>query len=106
MPRFLINVWTEWCGMDQTYAAIANDEAELLCLASELAYENFSTFDCFTTLLEDNFPEVEDGEYTDEMQEEMAEIEGEYYGSDIEPWDETRPEEEWDWYELVYDNTK
>ena len=29
MARFLIHVTTEWCGMDQDYAAIANSADDL-----------------------------------------------------------------------------
>lgn len=103
MKRFLIQVTTNWCGMDQEYVAIANDSMELDSLAASLAYDNFSDFDLHTTILEDEYPDVD--EYTDEMHSHVDSIKGDYYGYTIEEWDETRPEEEWEWYNLVYDSS-
>ena len=103
MKRWLINVETNWCGMDNTYSAYAEFEENLYEIAQQLAYENFESFGGFDLILEELFPEVEDGEYTEEMQEAAGEIEGDYYGYYIQSWDESRPEEEWDWYECVYD---
>lgn len=92
MPRFLITITTAWCGMDQTYAAIANTEDELKYVAENAAYDNFVEFDCLAQIMED-----------EDIDEDAAiEIESEYYGYFIEEWDETSPEEEWDWYELIY----
>ena len=79
MKRWLINVDTNWCGMGQTYSAYAETEESLYDIAQQLAYENFDSFDCFNYILEELFPEVEDGEYTEEMQEAAGEIEGDYY---------------------------
>lgn len=104
MKRFLLNVSTEWCGQDNTYAAYAKSEDELYELLDELAYENFLDFGGLENILKELFPDVQPEDYTDEMYEEAAEIEGEYYYSDIEEWDETRSEEEWNEYELVRDN--
>ena len=101
MKRFLLNVSTNWCGEDNTYAAYAESEDELYDLLDELAYENFSDFGGFEKVLEELFPDVEPGDYTEEMYKEAAEIEGEYYYGSIEEWDETRSEEEWNEYELV-----
>lgn len=101
MKRFLINVYTNWCGEDQTFCAYANDDSELDDIANNLSYENFSSFSGLEGILEELFPDVE--EYTDEMYDTAARIEGEYYGHNIEEWDESRDEEEWDWYDLVYD---
>ena len=103
MKRFLINVYTNWCGEDNDFSAIANDESELRNIASNLAYDNFTSFTGFEGILEELFPEVEEGEYTEEQTDEAIDSESEYYGYTIEEWDETRPEEEWDWYELIYD---
>jgi len=95
MPRFLIHVTTEWCGMDQDYAAIANDEKELESTAELLAYDNFNDFDLLEQIMEDN-----------NIDEDAAiEIEHDYYGYSIEEWDESLPEEQWGWYELIYDST-
>ena len=103
MKRWLINVETNWCGMDNTYSAYAEFEENLYEIAQQLAYENFESFGGFDPILEELFPEVEDGEYTEEMQEVAGEIEGDYYDYYIQSWDESRPEEEWDWYDCVYD---
>ena len=103
MKRWLINVETNWCGMDNTYSAYAESEIDLYETAHQVAYENFDSFDCFNYILEELFPEVEDGKYTEEMQEAAGEIEGDYYSYYIQPWDESRKEEEWNWYDCVYD---
>ena len=101
MKRFLLNVSTEWCGEENTYAAYAKSEDELYELLDELAYENFLEFGGLEKILKELFPDVEPEDYTDEMYEEAAKIEGEYYYGNIEEWDETRSEEEWNDYELV-----
>lgn len=101
MKRWLINVGTNWCGEHNTYSAYAETELELLDTINELAYQNFSDFSGFTTILEELFPNAE--EYTEEMENEAMEIESEYYYGDCEEWDENRPEKEWLWYDLVYD---
>ena len=101
MKRFLLNVSTEWCGEENTYAAYAKSEDELYELLDELAYENFLEFGGLENILKELFPDVEPEDYTDEMYEEAAKIGGEYYYGNIEEWDETRSEEEWNEYELV-----
>ena len=101
MKRFLLNVSTEWCGEENTYAAYAKSEDELYELLDELAYENFLEFGGSDKVLKELFPDVEPEDYTDEMYEEAAKIGGEYYYGNIEEWDETRSEEEWNDYELV-----
>ena len=100
MKRFLLNVSTEWCGEENTYAAYAKSEDELYELLDELAYENFLEFGGLEKVLEQLYPNVE-GEYTKEMYNEAANVAHEYYFGDIEEWDETRSEEEWNDYELV-----
>lgn len=104
MKRFLLNVSTEWCGEENTYAAYAKSEDELYELLDELAHENFLEFGGLENILKELFPDVEPEDYTDEMYEEAAKIRGEYYYGNIEEWDETRPEEEWNDYELVRDD--
>jgi hypothetical protein len=103
MKRFLITVYTNWCGEDNTYAAWAESEFDndLEMTAVDLAYNNFCEFGGSDAILHDLFPETT--EYTEEQYDEAANCETEYYGHTIEEWDELRPEEEWDWYELVYD---
>lgn len=101
MKRFLIEVNTAWCGEDNTYAAYAETESELWETVDTAAYDNFMSFHCPENILKELFPDVE--EYTDEMRTEAAEEEGNYYSGTIIEWDESRPEEEWEWYELIYD---
>lgn len=103
MKRFLLNVGTEWCGENNTYAAYAESKDELYDLLDELAYENFSSFGGFEKVLEELYPNVKEGEYTEEMYNEAADVEPEYYHGYIEEWDETRSEEEWDDYPLIRD---
>jgi hypothetical protein len=95
MKRFLIHVTTEWCGMDQDYAAIAKTAEELEFIAEELAYENFTDFNCLAQIMEDE----------NISEDEAINIESQYYGYYIDEWDESRPSEEWNWFELVYDST-
>jgi len=102
--RFLIHVYTNWCGEDNDFSAIVKDESELDSIAQEAAYNNFSDFNGIEGILEEMFPSEED--YTDEQRDEAAEFEGDYYSYNIEEWDESRNEEEWAWYELIYDCTK
>ena len=104
MKRFLLNVSTEWCGEDNTYAAYAESEDELYDLLDELAYENFLSFGGFEKVLEQLYPDVKEEEYTEEMYDEAAYVEHEYYYGTIEEWDETRPEEEWNDYPMIYNN--
>lgn len=44
MKRFLIHVSTYWCGMGDTFRAVAEDETQLWDLAEELAYQNFQSY--------------------------------------------------------------
>ena len=103
MKRFLINTYTNWCGEELEFSAIAESDSdpELCAKAQEAAYSSFSDFGGLKSILENMFPYDED--YTDEQLEEASEQEDEYYGYTIKEWDETRNEEEWDWYELIYD---
>lgn len=104
--KFLIHLETNWCGEWADYVAIAEDESELLDLADRLAYENFESFDGFNAVCEDMFgdPNEETGEYTDEQIAEAEQNEGSYYSFEITEWN--KEDDEWDWYELIYDCTK
>ena len=103
MKRFLLNVGTNWYGEDNTYAVYAESEDELYDLLDELAYENFLNFGGLEKIIEELYPDVKEEEYTEEMYNEAANIEHEYYYGTIEEWDETRSEEEWDDYPLIPD---
>ena len=108
MKRFLINVSTSWCGEEESYSAIADNEEDLYDVADELAYENFSEFGGREKLSEELYPDLDitDDDAIEEADIQIDEVEHEHYFSNIEEWDESRPEEEWDSYELVYDKSK
>lgn len=101
MKRWLIEVGTNWCGEDNTFSAYADNELELADIIDQKAYENFNDYSGLIGILEELFPDVE--EYTEEMEIEASRVEHEYYYGNCEEWDESRPEEEWDWYDCVYD---
>jgi len=107
MNKYIIEVYTNWCGEDDTFCAIAEHDSDedLNNIAAMLSYDNFSQFSGFNAILEEMFPEVEDEEYTDEMIAEATDEEGEYYGYTIH--EATDDElEYWEDYELVYDGSK
>lgn len=52
MKRFLIHVSTSWCGMDDTFRAMAENDYELDEIANQLAYENFQFYDCENDIAE------------------------------------------------------
>lgn len=102
MKRWLIICDTHWCGTESIYSAITNDKFDLLDLSEQLAYDNFNELTGgFEAILEELFPD--ELEYTEEMENEAMDSECDFYSYNIEEWDESRPEEEWTWYELVYD---
>lgn len=53
MKRFLIHVSTSWCGMDDTFRAMAENDYELDEIANQLAYENFQFYDCENDIAEE-----------------------------------------------------
>ena len=63
MKRFLIHVSTNWCGMDNTFRAMAESEYDLYDVAQDLAYDNFQSYG-----LEDDIAE-EEGYDPDEMED-------------------------------------
>lgn len=105
MKRFLINVYTNWCGEDNTFSAIAEDieSSGLIQAAEEASYNNFNEYGGIDGIMEELYPEAL--YYTSAMYDEALSIEKNYYGYEIEEWDDERDEEEWSWYELVYDKS-
>lgn len=93
LKRFLIHCSTEWCGMDNTFRAMAEKEEDLWELADQLAYDNFMDYGGIDLILEDYD--------TDDLSEEEIEtiIEGinecDYYYASIE---ECKDDEEWNDY--------
>lgn len=53
MKRFLIHVSTNWCGMDDTFRAMAENDYELDEIADQLAYENFQSYGCEDDIAEE-----------------------------------------------------
>lgn len=53
MKRFLIHVSTYWCGMDNTFRAVAESEMDLWDLAEQLAYDNFQSYGCEADIAEE-----------------------------------------------------
>ena len=107
MKKFIIEVTTNWCGMDQKYAAIAENESELYELADVLAYDNFESFDCWTDIANELFPEKDVEDLTDEERDYVDEQESSYFSSSIEEVDEEDEDqlEDFNFLELVYDGS-
>lgn len=91
MKRFLIHVSTYWCGMDDTFRAVAESEMELWDLAEQLAYDNFYSYGHDQDIAE------EEGYDPDEMEEGDWDgvDESTYYSFSIE---ECEDDEEWNEY--------
>ena len=107
LNKYLVKVETNWCGEDNTYSAIVDDERwlEFEGFCQDLSYTNFSDYSGFDGVLEDLFPDHEYGEeYSDEEIEEAYQEEPNYYSYTIEPFE--GDDEEWNWYDLVWDNSK
>lgn len=102
--RVLVRTDRNWCGEDLTYKAIVDDAhmSGLENLAQMQAYDNFSDFGGPEAVKAELFPDS-DGDWTDEQIAEAEEVEDSYYHYDITDFDGT--EEEWGWYELMYDCT-
>lgn len=87
MKRFLIHVSTYWCGMDDTFRAVAEDETQLWDLAEELAYQNFQSYGLDEEIAEDQGynPDEMSEEDWDKMWDEVDE--SAYYSHSIEEFD-------------------
>ena len=95
MKRFFIHCSTAWCGMDNTFRAIAEKEEDLWELADQMAYDNFMSYGGFEDILEDLGYDTEDLT-VEEMEDILADIdESAYYGATIE---ECEDDEEWNSY--------
>ena len=103
LKRFLIHCSTEWCGMDDTFRAVAEKEEDLWELADQLAYENFQMYGGIDLILEDY--DIEDLS-EEEIDAIVAEIdESAYYYSSIE---ECEDDDEWNDYtgEIIGENNE
>ena len=100
MKRYLVHVCTNWCGMDNYYALETDSEIDtLLDEIQMIAYENFQSFGCAIYVKEELFPDVDSGDYTDEMWDIYNDVEGEYYSYTIEEFEGS--DEEFDEYEKI-----
>lgn len=90
MKRFLIHVSTSWCGMDDTFRAMAENDYELDEIADQLAYENFQSYGCENDIAE------EFGYDSDDMEDELWEQTSDYYHYTIEEF--VGDDEEWEEY--------
>lgn len=94
LKRFLIHCSTEWCGMDDTYRAVAEKEEDLWEIADQLAYDNFMSYGGIDLILEDYYDTEDLSE--EEIEDILADInECDYYGATIE---ECEDDEEWNSY--------
>ena len=105
MKRFLIHVSTSWCGMDDTFRAMAENDYELDEIANQLAYENFQFYDCENDIAEEfgYDPDDMEDEDWDKLWEQTSE--GDYYHYTIEEAVEKVRYEEVDCYdsEQIYE---
>lgn len=102
MKKFIITVNIDWCGVSESYGAIAVTEEKLLDIVDDLAYENFLEFDGLNLVLSELYPEAE--EYTSEMEEHASDVSADYYTGSIEEYD---PDIHGDFedYDIVYDES-
>lgn len=92
MERFLIHVSTNWCGMDNTFRATAENECDLYEIAEQLAYENFQSYECDDYIAEEegyNLDEMEDSDW-DKLWETVDE--SQYYNFTIEEFEDDNEE--------------
>ena len=103
LKRFLIHCSTAWCGMDDTFRAIAEKEEDLWELADQSAYENFNSYGGTDLILEDYDTEDWSEEEIDAFVENICECE--YYYATIE---ECEDDEEWNSYmgEIIGENNE
>ena len=103
LKRFLIHCSTEWCGMDDTFRAVAEKEEDLWELADQLAYENFNSYGGTDLILEEYDTEDWSEEEIDAFVEGICECE--YYHATIE---ECEDDDEWNGYtgEIIGENNE
>ena len=101
MKRYLIHVYTNWCGIDNSYALETDSEFDtLLDKIQMIAYENFQSFGCDAYVMEELFPDVDIEDYTQEMWDIYNDSESEYYSYDIEEFEGS--DEEFNDYESIW----
>lgn len=93
LKRFLIHCSTAWCGMDDTFRAVAEKEEDLWELADQLAYDNFMSYGGSDLILEDYDTENMSEDEIETILEDVEE--SDYYYVSIE---ECEDDEEWNSY--------
>ena len=103
LKRFLIHCSTAWCGMDDTYRAVAEKEEDLWELADQLAYENFERYGGTDLILDDYDTEDMTEDEIETILEDICEAD--YYYASIE---ECKDDEEWNSYmgEIIGENNE
>ena len=103
LKRFLIHCSTAWCGMDDTFRAVAEKEEDLWDLADQLAYDNFMSYGGSDLILEDYDTENMSEDEIETILEDVEE--SDYYYASIE---ECEDDEEWNDYtgEIIGENNE
>lgn len=110
IKKVLIETNTAWCGEDLHYRALVDDKhmKVLEDIAQLSSYDSFSDFGGFESMMEELFPEGKEGEegeeWSDEQLSEGYDRESEYFHLTISDFEGT--DEEWEYYEWMYDCTK
>lgn len=96
MNRYLIHVSTNWCGMEDVFRAITDNEEDLYDLAEQLAYDNFESYDLWEEVAKEKGYDIDEmsEEDWDRLYEETDE--SNYYSYSIEEF--TGDDEEWNEY--------
>lgn len=102
--KFIIEVSTAWCGEDNQFGALAENESEIWDVANSAAYDNFSDFNGREGIAEELFPETNYEDLTDEQLEEIDAVEHEYYFSNIKEVEDDNDAEFFDNLEIIYGN--
>lgn len=99
MKRFIINVITNWCGMNQDYAAYAEKESDLREIAQELAENNYESYNLDNDVAESNGynpEEMTDGDW-DRLWEDVDR--NDYFDYYIDEF--SGSDKDWEMYDLV-----
>lgn len=102
--KFIIEVGTAWCGEDNQFGALAENESEIWDVANSAAYDNFSDFNGREGIAEELFPDVDFEDLTEDQRDEISEVEGDYYFSIIREVEDDNDAEFFDNLEIIYGN--
>jgi len=102
--KYIMVASTSWCGEEETFGIITKGINDLENLCQMYAYENYIDGTGFEGVLEDMFPDVEDGEYTTKQIDEAEEAEEGYFSYTIEEFDKDE-HFNFNWYETIIDDS-